>query len=104
MNFFHDMKKRGYVPSSKLYNSLLNSLALGGEVDEAINLLWEMSKYQKSANLITYQTLLDQICQCQGIGDAKLLLKELQENELVDNHTCWKLLHRLKKNHTGIEM
>ncbi|KAH7836041.1 hypothetical protein Vadar_032227 [Vaccinium darrowii] len=61
-DFYNEMKKRGFVPSSKSYNSLVNSLALGGEVDEAINLLWEMSKYQRSADLITYQTLLDEIC------------------------------------------
>lgn len=94
----NDMKKRGFVPSSKSYNSLVNSLALGGEVDEAINLLWEMSKCQRSADLITYQTLLDEICRHQTVGDAKLLLKELLEKELVDNHTCRKLLHRIKEN------
>ncbi|KAH6787557.1 Tetratricopeptide repeat superfamily protein, partial [Perilla frutescens var. hirtella] len=29
------MKKSGFVPSSKSYNSLVNSLALEGEIDEA---------------------------------------------------------------------
>ncbi|CAH2042708.1 unnamed protein product [Thlaspi arvense] len=42
-----EMKKKGFVPSSKSYNSLVNSLALGGEVDEALNYLREMIQNQR---------------------------------------------------------
>ncbi|GMP89050.1 hypothetical protein CsSME_00040782 [Camellia sinensis var. sinensis] len=80
----------------KAYNSLVNSLALDGEVDEAVNLLWEMMKNRRSADLVTYRTVLDEICRKQRVGDAIRLLKELQEKELVDNHTYRMLLHKLK--------
>ncbi|XP_057484319.1 pentatricopeptide repeat-containing protein At2g27800, mitochondrial-like isoform X2 [Actinidia eriantha] len=101
-DLFNKMKKSGFVPSSKSYNSLVNSLALGGEVDKAVNLLWEMIKSKRSADFITYRTVLDEICRQQRLGDAMTLLKELQEKELVDSHTYRKLLHELVDSHRNL--
>lgn len=45
------MKAKGFVPSSKSYNPLVNSLTLEGEVDEAVSYLREMIGNQRSAAL-----------------------------------------------------
>jgi len=41
------MKTKGFLPTSESYNSFVNSLALGGEIKEVIN-LWEMTDKQRS--------------------------------------------------------
>lgn len=90
------MKEEGFVPSGKSYNSLVNALALGGEVDKAVNYLWEMIENRRSADFITYRTILDEICRRGKDGEARRLLKEFQEKDLVDGHTYRKLLHVLE--------
>ncbi|RVX10282.1 Pentatricopeptide repeat-containing protein, mitochondrial [Vitis vinifera] len=69
---YDEMKRKGFIPSSKVYNSLVNALALGG------------------------QTVLDEMCRQGRTEDSMQLLKELQEKELVDGHTYRKLLNVLE--------
>ncbi|CBI16275.3 unnamed protein product, partial [Vitis vinifera] len=97
LHLCNEMKGKGFVPSSKSYNSLVNALALCGEVDEAVNYLWEMTEKQRSADFITYQTVLDQICRQGRTQDAMSLLKELQVKDLLDGHTYQKLLSLLEQ-------
>jgi len=59
---FIEMKEKGFLPNSKSYNSLVNALALGGEVEEAIKYLWEMVEKHISADFITFKIVLDEIC------------------------------------------
>lgn len=93
-----EMKEKGFVPSSKSYKSIVNSLALSGEVDEAVKYLWEMTENQRSADFITYRTILDETCRQRGAEDAKHLLQELQGKGLLDGHTCRQLLHEVEGN------
>ncbi|CAK9174410.1 unnamed protein product [Ilex paraguariensis] len=93
-----EMKKKGFVPSSKSYNSIVNALALGAEVEEAVNFLWEMDENQRSVDFITYRTVLDEVCRQQRFGDAMSLLNKLQEKDLMDGHTYRKLLYELEDN------
>nr|CAN63164.1 hypothetical protein VITISV_018476 [Vitis vinifera] len=78
----NEMKGKGFVPS---------------KVDEAVNYLWEMTEKQRSADFITYQTVLDQICRQGRTQDAMSLLKELQVKDLLDGHTYQKLLSLLEQ-------
>lgn len=94
----NQMKEKGFVPSSKSYNSLVNSLALGGEVDEAVKYLWEMIEKRRSADFITYRTVLDEICRHRRVEDGVILLKDLQEKDIVDFHTYRKLRYELEDN------
>ena len=91
-----EMKRKGFVPSGKAYNSLVNALVLSGEVEGAVNFLWEMFENHRSADFITYQTVLDEMCRQGRTEDSMRLLKELQEKELVDGHTYRKLLNVLE--------
>lgn len=93
-----EMKQKGFIPSSKSYKSIVNSLALSGEVDEAVKYLWEMTENQRSADFITYRTLLDEICRQKGAEDAMHLLQELQKKRLLDVHTYRQLLHEVDGN------
>ncbi|CAH1437966.1 unnamed protein product [Lactuca virosa] len=74
-----EMKAKGFVPSSKSYNSLVSSFALEGEIDESVSYLWEMIGNERLGDYITYRTVVDELCRQQRCGDAVNLLKELQE-------------------------
>ncbi|XP_034680035.1 pentatricopeptide repeat-containing protein At2g27800, mitochondrial-like isoform X2 [Vitis riparia] len=65
-------------------------------VEEAVNFLREMFEKHRSADFITYQTVLDEMCRQGRTEDSMQLLKELQEKELVDGHTYRKLLNVLE--------
>ncbi|CAL0304095.1 unnamed protein product [Lupinus luteus] len=95
----HEMKTKGFIPSSKSYNSLVSALALGGEVDEAVNYLWEMIEKQRSTDFITYRTILDEICRRGRVQEAMKLLQELQEKDLVEGHDYRKLRHVLEDDY-----
>lgn len=97
-DLFDEMKSKGFVPSNKSYNSLVNSLALGGEVDEALSLLWDMGENQRYADFITFQTVSDEMFQQRGYGDAKILLKKLRGEKLLDDQAYKKLLIKLDDN------
>ncbi|KAI3828955.1 hypothetical protein L1987_03067 [Smallanthus sonchifolius] len=97
-----EMKEKGFVPSSKSYNSLVSSFALEGEVDQAVSYLWEMAGNQRSADYITYWTVLDECCKRRRCGDAVSLLKELEEKRLVDRSTCEKLRYELQVNYKDL--
>ncbi|KAK3036843.1 hypothetical protein RJ639_031321 [Escallonia herrerae] len=97
--FCKKMKKEGFIPSCKSYNSLVNSFALGGEVEEAVKFLWEMIENRRSVDFITYRTVLEEVCRQWKADDAMNLLKELQENDIVDGFTYRKLLHELEDDY-----
>lgn len=92
------MKEKGFVPSGKSYNSLVNALALGGDIDEAVKYLWEMIGERKLADFITYRTLLGEIRRHQRSEDGMNLLKDLQAKGIVDGHTCKRLQNELQDN------
>lgn len=96
---FNEMKTKGFVPGSKSYNSLVNSLALGGEIGEAVTYLWEMTDKQRSPDFITCRTVLDEICRQRTIQEGMGFLQELQENDLVDGHAYRKLLYVLEDDY-----
>ncbi|CAI9105199.1 OLC1v1004070C1 [Oldenlandia corymbosa var. corymbosa] len=93
-----EMKEKGFIPSVKSYNSTVNSLALGGELDQAVNYLWEMIENQRSVDFITYRTLFDEICRQNRGEDAKDLLEKLQEKRLLGEGTYRDLLHGIEGN------
>lgn len=97
-----EMKAKGFVPSSKSYNSLVSSLALLGELDQAASYLSEMTENQRSADYITYWTLLDESCRRQRGGDAISLLTEWREKRFVDGDSCIKLRYELEINYGNL--
>jgi pentatricopeptide repeat protein len=78
-------------------------LALVGEVEEAVNFLWEMTEKQRSVEFITYRTVLDEICRRGRVEEAMKFLQELQEKDLVDGHTYRKLLYVLEDDYGNSE-
>ncbi|KAE9593212.1 putative pentatricopeptide [Lupinus albus] len=94
-----EMKTKGFIPSGKSYNSLVNALALGGDVEDAVNYLWEMTKKQRSVDFITYRTVLDEICRRGRVQEAMQLLQELREKDLVEGHDYRKLHYMLEDDY-----
>ncbi|XP_074319382.1 pentatricopeptide repeat-containing protein At2g27800, mitochondrial [Silene latifolia] len=105
---FNRMREKGFDASGKTYNSFVNALALVGEVDKALKYLWEMIGNRKSADFITYNTVLDEFCRKGRAAEALNLLKEFKEKRLVDEVAYNKLLivlkddFRVRKNHSCI--
>ncbi|KVI09404.1 Pentatricopeptide repeat-containing protein [Cynara cardunculus var. scolymus] len=97
-----EMKAKGFVPSSKSYNSLVSSLALEGALDQAVSYLRELTENERSADYITYWTLLDESCRQQRHGDAISLLTEWEEKRFVDRDTCRKLQYELEMNYGNL--
>ncbi|KAK4775916.1 hypothetical protein SAY87_023877 [Trapa incisa] len=93
---FGEMKEKGFLPSSKSYNSLVSALALGGELEDALSFMWEMIEKQRSGDLITYRTILDEMCRRKNVREAMNLLTQLQERDVVDGKTYRKLLYVLE--------
>ena len=62
MFIYQDMIGRGFVPSNMVYNSLVNSLSLGGELQRATEVLREMILRGGVPDFITYKTLVDGLC------------------------------------------
>ncbi|KAH9626512.1 hypothetical protein KSS87_022139 [Heliosperma pusillum] len=93
---FNDMREKGFDASGKTYNSLVNALALVGEVDKALKYLWEMTVSRKSVDFITYKTILDEFCRKGRAVEALNLLKEFKEKRLVDEVAYKKLVIILK--------
>lgn len=93
---YDKMKSKGLIPSSKSYNSLVNSLSLGGEVDEAVKFLWEMNENRRTIDFITFRTVIDEVCRQKSMQDAIGLLRELKDKDLVDGLTHSKLLCELE--------
>ncbi|KAK4773076.1 hypothetical protein SAY87_028095 [Trapa incisa] len=93
---FGEMKEKGFLPSSKSYNSLVSALALSGEIEDSLSFMWEMIDKQRSGDLITYRTVLDEMCRRKNVKEAMNLLKQLQERDVVDGQTYRKLLYVLE--------
>lgn len=93
-----EMKNKGFVPSGKAYNSLVNCLAIGGEVEEAVRILWEMDEMGRLADSITYQTVIDAMGRQGKIEEAMTLLRELNEREMINGHLYRKLMYFLQND------
>lgn len=91
-----EMKKKGFTPSSKSYNSMVSALAMSGEIEDAVRYLWEMIEKQRGGDLITFKTVLDEICRKGRKREAMDLLRKLQEEDVVDGETYRKLLYVLE--------
>lgn len=92
-----EMKDKGFIPSCKSYNALVNSLCLGGEIDAAVKCLREMIGNQRPADFITYRTLLEEMYRQRSTRDAVRLLEELHDEDLVDEHTYSQLSCELRR-------
>lgn len=86
-----EMQQKGFVPSARSYNSLVNAFTLGGEMEEGVNCLWEMIEKQRSVDYITFKTILDEMCRKGKVDGAMKFLIELRDKDLVDGHTYVKL-------------
>lgn len=93
---FSQMKGKGFFPSSKTYNSLVNALALAGEFEDALRFLWEMAENKRTTDFITYETLLDEFCQKGKAAQALSLLEEFEKKRVVDGPTFKRLSYVVK--------
>lgn len=88
-----EMKTRGFVPGEKAYNSMASAYGLGGEVEEAVAVVWEMTKEGRGVELVTFRTVLGEMARKgkSGAADAVAFLGELRRKEVL-NVSVWKEL------------
>ncbi|PWA49075.1 pentatricopeptide repeat protein [Artemisia annua] len=86
-----EMKRRGFVPSSKSYSSLVCALVIEGEVDEGVRWLWEMVECGRVGDYVMYWTVVDELCRQKRCEDAVRLIRELEEKRVLDRGVYRKL-------------
>ncbi|XP_078428284.1 pentatricopeptide repeat-containing protein At2g27800, mitochondrial-like [Wolffia australiana] len=93
---FLEMKSKGFVPCGKVFNSLASALAMAGELDGAVEVLWEMEFSRRRGDFITFRTVLEEMCRRGREREAVGLLKEFREKRLVCERAFRELLSGLE--------
>ncbi|KAL5724082.1 hypothetical protein ACHQM5_007390 [Ranunculus cassubicifolius] len=75
LGFYKDMVGKGFVGTSSTYMILICSLALERKFDDATNIMFDMLTHYKVPDLLTYKTLLEELCR-DGRGDEAFQLLE----------------------------
>lgn len=91
-----EMRDKGMAPSRKACNSLISAMAMAGSVQDAVDVMWEVSRVGRAPDLLTCRTLLEEICRQGRMADAMALLKKMELEELVDGLMCRELLRGIE--------
>ena len=92
---FLEMKEKGLVPSGKVYGSLVCALAMAGEIDDAVRIIWEMVRMRRMADFVTCRTVIEEMCRRGKVEDALELLREFKEKGLVDGWSFRDLVNEI---------
>lgn len=92
LELFDEMKEKKLVLDSRASNSIVSALAIGGEVDKAIGVLWELARMGQVMDGITCRALIGEMC---GLGrrkEAESLVREMAEKGAVNPKSRRELL------------
>ncbi|KAF5726922.1 pentatricopeptide repeat-containing protein [Tripterygium wilfordii] len=98
-NLFDEMLHRGCVADAPAYNSLLESLCKGGNVDEAYEMLAKMRSNGIKPDACTYSTFIRAYCEANDIHSVFRVLDSMRRYNLVPNvftYNC--IIKKLCKN------
>lgn len=91
MELYGEARGKGMRLSVRAGNSLVSALAMGGEVDEAARVLWEVVKMGKAVEEITLRTAVEGLWRERGPKAAGELVRELWEREVMNARVCREL-------------
>ncbi|KAK3131793.1 hypothetical protein QOZ80_6AG0511570 [Eleusine coracana subsp. coracana] len=77
--FFAEARKKGFVPSGGVYMIGVSALALEWRFEESRRLLLDMLDSKRKPDMITYRTLLEEMCRAGRTEEAFEVLEELKE-------------------------
>ncbi|KAI5660363.1 hypothetical protein M9H77_29156 [Catharanthus roseus] len=82
---FDEMLERGCLVDLLAYNSILDSLCKGGNVDEAYNLFRELRSKGLQPDAFTYSIFIHAFCEANDIHSAFRVLERMKRYKLVPN-------------------
>lgn len=99
MEMFGEMRGKGLVMTARAWNSLVCALAMGGEVEEAVGVMWEGVGMRRWPDFVTCRTVVEEMSRRGGAGDAAVLLREMRGKEVIDGKWYNVLLKGLEEDH-----
>ncbi|KAF5177636.1 Pentatricopeptide repeat-containing protein [Thalictrum thalictroides] len=68
LDYYKQMVGKGFVATSSTYMILICSLSMERRFEDAIHIMFDMLRHFKVPDLLTYKTLLEELCR-EGRGD-----------------------------------
>lgn len=81
MVYFREAREKGFVPTGGVYMTAVSALALEWRFEESRNVLIDMLDCKRKPDMITYRTLMEEMCRAGRAEDAFELLEELKERK-----------------------
>ncbi|XP_062233436.1 pentatricopeptide repeat-containing protein At3g25210, mitochondrial-like [Phragmites australis] len=78
MAYFGETRDKGFVPSGGVYMIAVSALALEWRFEESRRVLLDMLDSQRKPDMITYRTLLEEMCRAGRTEEAFEVLEELK--------------------------
>ncbi|KAF8697997.1 hypothetical protein HU200_035501 [Digitaria exilis] len=78
MVYFAEMREKGFVPSGGVYMIAVSALALEWRFEESRKVLLDMLDCKRKPDMITYRTLLEEMCRAGQTEQAFEVLEELK--------------------------
>ncbi|KAK8477494.1 hypothetical protein V6N13_131773 [Hibiscus sabdariffa] len=79
---FKEMREKGLVPKGSAYMILICSLAMEQRLDDAVDVTYDMLGNSMAPDLLTYKTVLQELCRGGRSKDAFGLLEEWKKRDL----------------------
>ncbi|KAM0933843.1 putative tetratricopeptide-like helical domain superfamily [Dioscorea sansibarensis] len=81
LGFFKEMREKGFVPTSSVYVAMICSLAMERWFEEGMEVLFDMLRNGMRPDVLSYRTLLEEMCRDGKAEHAFELLEELGRRE-----------------------
>uniref|UniRef100_A0A0E0L8Q3 Pentacotripeptide-repeat region of PRORP domain-containing protein n=1 Tax=Oryza punctata TaxID=4537 RepID=A0A0E0L8Q3_ORYPU len=78
MVYFREAREKGFVPTGGVYMTAVSALALEWRFEESRNVLIDMLDCKRKPDMITYRTLMEEMCRAGRAEEAFELLEELK--------------------------
>lgn len=96
LKLFNQMKQMGIEPDRKVYNAVIHSLAKGGLVKEAINLMKSMEEEKGIVpNAVTYNSLMKPLCKLRRLEEAREVFTEMVQRGVSPTIRTYHALFRI---------
>ncbi|XVE72699.1 hypothetical protein DITRI_Ditri11bG0059900 [Diplodiscus trichospermus] len=89
---FKEMREKGLVPKGSAYMILICSLAMEQRLEVAVNVVSDMLGNSMAPDLLTYKTVLEELCRGGRSNDAFELLEEWKKRDLSMGQKNYRIL------------
>lgn len=89
---FKEMREKGLVPKGSAYMILICSLAMERRLEDAVDVVSDMLGNSMAPDLLTYKTVLEELCRGGKGNDAFELLEEWKKRDLSMGQKNYRIL------------